>query len=211
MLKNIEIPKRFENKTFENFDDSRLKFNKDNPAEKVREYTNTFKERLAKGDWLILSGSYGLGKTHLAIAAAKEILYYFAEKYYENNEHSTNYSGASKKITFIPSSELIQEIRDSYDSDMRDERSIMNKYKTVPLLILDDLGTEKASDWQKEKIYNILNHRYLQMFPTIITTNLGSKGLKDQVSERVVERMIEAAGNGRYLWKFKGESYRRSK
>ena len=85
----------------------------------------------------------------------------------------------------------------------------MARYETIPLLIIDDLGTEKASEWQHEKMYLILNHRYNEMKTTIITTNLGIAGLRKQVSERVVERMIEAAGGGEYLWKLEGKSYRR--
>ncbi|MFW5988291.1 MAG: ATP-binding protein [bacterium] len=204
-----EIPKRFKDKSFNNYDDSRLNFDKNNPFKKVKEYVKTFKDRQKNGDWLILSGGYGLGKTHLAIAAGKEILKYYALEYAKENRWHLSYNSISTKIIFINSSELIQEIRDSYDSDRINEREIMNKFQTVPLLILDDLGTEKASDWQHEKMYIILNHRYNNMKTTIITTNLGTTELEDQVSERVVERMIEAAGNGKYLWKLKGESYRK--
>ena len=115
------------------------------------------------------------------------------------------------KVMFISSSEMIQAIRDSYDSKVKNEQELMNKYKNTPFLIIDDLGTEKSSEWQREKMYIVLNHRYNELLPTIITTNLDAGDLFDHVSERVVERMIEAAGKGKYLLNFKGKSYRRLK
>ena len=72
MLERVNIPKRFKNKTFSNFEHSRLKYKQDNPFYKVREYVDTFEERDKNGDWLVLTGGYGLGKTHLAIAKTKD-------------------------------------------------------------------------------------------------------------------------------------------
>lgn len=206
LIDNFDIPERFKNKTFENYQpyDSNKKAFK-----KVKEYAESFNKRFKNGDWLVLTGDFGLGKTHLALACGRKVLKYFAKKYIERNPKSLYYSGINSKIIFSTSSELIQKIRDSYDSDMINEREIMNNYQEVPLLIIDDLGTEKASEWQKEKMYLILDHRYRELLPTIITTNLTTKELKDQVSERVVERIIEAAGEGKYLWKFQGKSYRK--
>lgn len=217
MLHRVDIPKRFKNKTFSNFDHSRLEYDKNNPYFKVREYVDTFEERHKNGDWLVLTGGYGLGKTHLAIAAAREILKYFAKEYYKKHQNSTTYAGASDKIIFISSSDLLQDIKNSYDSKMISEKDVLSKYRTIPLLVLDDLGTSKRSrraeenSWLHEKMYMILNHRYLQLLPTIVTTNLHTEELRKHISERVVERMIEAASNSKYLWKLQGESYRRSK
>jgi DNA replication protein DnaC len=208
MMDGFDIPKRFQDKTFNSYDPDNLS-NKKNPYEKVREYVDTFADRNKNGDWLVLTGGYGLGKTHLAFAAARKIMKYYAEQFVEENPNSLRYTRATKKIIFVNSSELVQKIRDSYDSDRVNEKEIMARYETIPLLIIDDLGTEKASEWQHEKMYLILNHRYNEMKTTIITTNLGIAGLRKQVSERVVERMIEAAGGGEYLWKLEGKSYRR--
>jgi DNA replication protein DnaC len=58
-------------------------------------------------------------------------------------------------------------------------------------------------------MYLILNYRYNEMLPTIITTNLKGSDLTQQLSARVVERMIEATEKGKYMLSFKGKSYRR--
>jgi len=204
MLKKFKIPKRFKNKGFDNYDTDQ---GDEKAFKAVKNYANNFEEHFKKGHWLILTGGYGLGKTHLAIATAKDCLNYFAAKEAERSR-STIYSGMGK-VMFISSSEMIQAIRDSYDSKVKNEQELMNKYKNTPVLIIDDLGTEKSSEWQREKMYIVLNHRYNELLPTIITTNLDAGDLFSHVSERVVERMIEAAGKGKYLLNFEGKSYRR--
>lgn len=205
MLNNFKIPKRFRDKTFDNYN---IKKGNEGAFKKVKNYAAEFKEHSKNGTWLVLAGGYGLGKTHLALATGKESLKYFAKKKAEKSRSTTS---SLQKVKFISSSEMIQSIRDSYDSDQLDEMQLMNGYKKAPLLIIDDLGTEKASEWQQEKIYIILNYRYNELLPTIITTNLTGPELKDHISPRVVERMIEAADRGKYMLSFKGKSYRRSK
>lgn len=205
LLDLFSIPKRFQEKTFKNYKPSKVN---EKAFIKVQEYAKTFAERYKAGDWLILSGGYGLGKTHLAFACARECLRYFAEDYIEKNPGAISYYGYNSKVIFRTSSDIVQEIRDSYDSDQINEKEVMFAFKNIPLLIIDDLGTEKASEWQHEKMYTILDYRYREKLPTIITTNLSTYGLKEQVAERVVERMIEAAGNGQYLWRFEGKSHR---
>lgn len=207
LLNDFKIPKRFEGKNFDNYQPSEK--NKKGFA-RVKKYAENFEERFQNGDWLLMTGGYGLGKTHLALAAAKEILKYFAVKHIDRNPNQIYYAGATEKIIFTTSSELIQDIRDSYDSDNVNEQEVMNRFKTTPLLIIDDLGTEKASEWQQEKMYIILDYRYRELLPTIITTNLEWEELENHISLRVIERMIEAAGHGKYLRKFQGKSYRRS-
>jgi len=206
LVKQFKIPKRFRNKTFDNYN---LERGNKQAFKKVMNYANDYKKRVKNGTWLVLAGGYGLGKTHLALAAGKKSLKYYAEKKAEKSR-SLSYIGSSP-VKFISSSEMIQAIRDSYDSDQLDERQLMNGYKKTSLLIIDDLGTEKASDWQREKMYIVLNYRYNELLPTIITTNLNGSELTKHISPRVVDRMTEAADRGKYFVKFDGKSYRRSK
>jgi len=204
MLKQFKIPKRFADKGFSNYE-----VTEDNKEyhERVMSYATSFEEHYNNGDWLVLSGSFGLGKTHLALAVARHVLKFFAKKNSKTN-HGTIYTGLPK-VLFLSSSELIQNIRDSYDSDELDERSLMNKYKNTELLIIDDLGTEKATEWQQEKMYMGLDYRYREMKPTIITTNLSAGELSEHITERVYERIIETTRQGELLIFFEGDSYRK--
>lgn len=65
--------------------------------------------------------------------------------------------------------------------------------KSVPLLVLDDLGTQSATPWAKEKLFQLFNYRYIAQLPTVITMNE-----PEQIEQRLVERMSEMSrtGNG---------------
>lgn len=104
--------------------------------------------------WLILVGSYGCGKTHLAAAIANERIAHGHPALFVNVPDLLDHLRA----TFSPTSTV------TYD-----ERFEM--VRTTPLLILDDLGTENATAWAREKLYQILNYRYSARLPTVITTN----------------------------------------
>jgi DNA replication protein DnaC len=104
--------------------------------------------------WLILVGGYGCGKTHLAAAIA--------------NERITH----NQPALFVNVPDLLDHLRATYSPTSAvsyDERFDM--VRGTPLLILDDLGTENATPWAIEKLYQILNHRYNARLPTVVTTN----------------------------------------
>ena len=104
--------------------------------------------------WLILIGSYGCGKTHLAAAIANERIARNHPALFVNGPDRLDHLRA----TYSPSSEV------SYDQRFETIRS-------AQLLILDDLGTENTTSWAGEKLYQILNHRYNAKLPTVVTTN----------------------------------------
>jgi DNA replication protein DnaC len=102
--------------------------------------------------WLVLTGEYGCGKTHLAAAIA--------------NQRVANRQPA----LFVVVPDLLDHLRATFspNSVVRFDRRF-EEVRTAPLLILDDLGTESASPWAQEKLYQIFNHRYNAQLPTIIT------------------------------------------
>ncbi len=95
------------------------------------------------------------------------------------------------RSTFGPSSEV------GYDERFEQVRS-------VGLLVLDDLGTESATGWAREKLYQLLNHRYNQELPTIITSNRAP----DSLDPRVLSRMSQMAFSGEIL-RVAAEDYRK--
>lgn len=60
-----------------------------------------------------------------------------------------------------------------------------------PLLIIDDLGAAKASEWVEEVTYRLINRRYNHMLPTLITTNLAIKDLRAHLGDRVTSRLAQ--------------------
>ncbi len=104
--------------------------------------------------WLLLKGGYGCGKPHLAAAIAN----YVVEQ--------------GQPVLFITVPDLLDHLRAAFAPHSTvgyDER--FEEVRTVPLLVLDDLGTESPTSWAQEKLFQILNHRYNAQLPTVVTTN----------------------------------------
>ena len=104
--------------------------------------------------WLMVTGRYGSGKTHLAAAIANDAI----EK------------GVSTLFLTVP--DLLDWLRYSYSGVDTSFEERFEEIRETPLLILDDFGTQNATPWAQEKIFQILNHRYINQLPTVITSNL---------------------------------------
>ncbi len=120
--------------------------------------------------WLTLLGPYGVGKTHLAAAIANEAL--------ERLE----------QVLFTVVPDLLDHLRATFGPHSTvayDER--FELVRAVPLLILDDLGTESATPWAREKLYQLVNHRYNERLATIITTNLKPEAIEPRIYSRLCD------------------------
>ena len=62
-----------------------------------------------------------------------------------------------------------------------------DRMKNVDLLIVDDLGVESATEWAKEKLFQLLNHRYVSRLPTIVTTNIPLQRQEARISSRLMQ------------------------
>jgi DNA replication protein DnaC len=121
--------------------------------------------------WLVLTGKYGSGKTHLAAAIA-------------NYRQMLN-----EEVMFITVPDLMDYLRTTYGSDADVSfNHRFQKVRNVPLLVLDDLGTENPSAWAKEKLFQIIDYRYVARIPTVITTG---KTIED-IDERLRVRLLDS-------------------
>ncbi len=121
--------------------------------------------------WLLLLGPYGTGKTHLAAAIAQHRQYDMGEE-----------------VRFLTVPDLLDYLRVTYDPDIKssfDKR--FQAIRNVSFLVLDDLGTENATAWAKEKLFQLLDHRYVARLPTVITT---AKKL-EKIDERIASRVLD--------------------
>jgi DNA replication protein DnaC len=157
------------NRTFLNFDLRQGEgLNKEEltSLEKAFRAARAFAER--PNGWLILTGGYGCGKTHLAAAIAN----YRADM------------GHSPLFVVVP--DLLDHLRATFNPNSTvtlDRR--FEEVRTASLLILDDLGTQSMTPWVREKLYQLFNHRYISELPTVITT----ADKKDQMDARLLSRM----------------------
>lgn len=125
--------------------------------------------------WLVFTGSYGSGKTHLAAAIAN----YRLEQ--------------AQPVLFVVVPDLLDYLRAAYAPNSPatyDER--FDQVRNVDLLILDDLGTQNATPWAAEKLYQLLNYRYNAELPTVITTNHILDDLDPRLASRLRDKQMVA-------------------
>ena len=120
----------------------------------------------AKG-WLLLSGSYGCGKTHLAAAIANFVV------------------DVGIPTLFLTVPDLLNSLRFSYDDPESTFEQRFDEIRSAPLLIMDDFGTQNATEWSQEKLFQILNYRYINKLPVVITTNLMLEEMEPRIRSRL--------------------------
>jgi len=84
---------------------------------------------------------------------------------------------------------LYQKIRDYYSQGDVEINPILEIAK-IPVLLVDDLGAERYTEWVQEQIVQLLDYRYRNNLSTIITSNLNLKELRDKVGERIYSRVV---------------------
>jgi DNA replication protein DnaC len=119
--------------------------------------------------WLLLRGGYGCGKTHLAAAIAN-----FAVEI-----------GVPTLFLTVP--DLLDMLRFSYNSDDVTFEERFTEIRNASLLILDDFGTQNATGWAQEKLFQIINYRYINKMPLVVTTNLSL----DEIDARIRSRLSD--------------------
>lgn len=166
-LSNLDTLK---DKSFENFTTALSSYAR-NQQESLQHALNTAVRFAQSPDgWLLLSGGYGSGKTHLAAAIG----------------HVRISRGDS--VLFVTTPDLLDYLRTAYSPTAEasyDET--FERVRDVQLLILDDLGVENPSAWAQEKLFQLLNHRYLHRRPTVITTNVDPEDLDPRIRSRLYD------------------------
>ncbi len=159
-----------ERMTFEHFQ-VRAAGNAPEAMESLRQARQTAEDFAANPEgWLLLSGSYGCGKTHLAAAIVNQRVA----------------QGGSALFVVVP--DLLDHLRAAYAPGAEEGYDArFEAVRSAPLLVLDDLGTEAPTPWAAEKLFQILNHRYNARLPTVFTTNHSLEDLDERLRSRLGE------------------------
>ncbi len=157
--------------TFETFDLRKDELKGDEQAH-LRRVVTIAKDYAARPQgFIVFSGEYGCGKTHLAAAIANEIA-----------QHGNS-------VSFVVVPDLLDHLRATFapgSAVSYDQR--FEETRTAPFLVLDDLGTESATPWAREKVFQIIDYRYVAKLPTIITVHREA-----QIDPRIQTRIFDLA------------------
>ena len=123
------------------------------------------------GGIVYLTGEAGTGKTWIAAALCRERIINL------------------KPARFVRSNDLLNIIRAGFKSNTE----VTDPFKTLPFIVIDDLGAECFTEWSIGYWYDLIDYRYNYLLPTVITSNLPLKDLKTKVSARVVSRIAESS------------------
>lgn len=134
---------------------------------------------LRDAGFLVLTGPTGTGKTHQAYGALRHIAEAGPQRF---------------ELIATTAPDMYGRLRPG-GSEKGTEHEL-KRLATVPLLLLDDLGTEKLSEWTEEATYRLLNERYNSCLPLIVTTNLPTRAddgpnLTARLGERIASRLAE--------------------
>lgn len=149
-------------------------------------YANHFDEMVAKNQGLLFYGGVGTGKTFAAACIANHLL--------------------NQRIPVIMTSFV--KLLESMQGFSEDDSALIARLNRAKLLIIDDLGAERSTDYALEKVYDIVDSRYRAKLPIILTTNLSMTELKESTDiryTRIYDRIFEMC----YPMQFKGQSWRK--
>jgi len=154
----------------------------------AKAYCDEYPLKREEGKGLLLMGGPGVGKTHLVVALLKELIARGADG------------------LFVDYQELLKQIQASYDTTARTaERHVMGPVLETEIVVIDDLGANRISDWVEDTINYLLNHRYSNRKPTLLTSNLSEGEFEDRLGIRVASRLREMC---RLIW-IDAEDYRK--
>ena len=181
------IPERFKDRTLDSYiaktsgQQTALAF--------CKEYANNFDEVLKTGRSAIFCGRVGTGKTHLAIGIALSIMQ------------------QQRSPVFVTVQRLIRRVKDSWHTKEETESEVIEAFASPDLLILDEIGVQFGSEFEKQILFDVLNERYEKLKPSILLSNIPKEQLGEYLGERFADRLRE---NGGKMIPFDWDSHRRN-
>lgn len=181
------VDKKFEEASFEKAEDSKV-------IQLSKKYAKAIIEKEGENFGLMLYGTVGTGKTYASACIANHLM--------ENG----------KTVLAISLSQYLSKLRQGWDEA---EKELLEAVETCDLLVIDDFGIEKSSEWVEEKIFNLIDKRYRTEKKIVITTNLFFNSEKNECElmkkldgkGRIRDRIIEMC----FPYLVEGESRRKVK
>ena len=148
-------------------------------------YCQNFKIALKEGIGMIFSGNAGTGKTYYTHCIINEL---------KKNKYSV--------LSFNISKYLIEIKTEGFETK---EKEILEAINKADLIVIDDIGNEKFTDWSKERMFNLFNTIYMNRKSLLCSTNLSGEQLKEHFSiygsEKILDRILELCKPYKFDWK----------
>lgn len=177
------IPERFKSRTLASYqaDSSEQK----KALEFAKGYAESFGDSLKSGRSAIFCGIPGTGKTHLAVGIALAVM------------------AKNRTAAFTTVQRLVRRVKDSWRNGADEsEGQIIALFVDVDLLILDEIGVQFGTEFEKNLLFDVINERYENSRPTLLLSNLDVDGVKRFLGERVFDRLREGGGKAiAFTWK----------
>ena len=186
LLKGSGLGKRFKDCTLNNW---KKRKGTEQAFEEALAYSNNLKEQIEAGKGMIIFGNPGNGKSHLVAAIVNQAVKLGNVAVFER----------------VP--RLLAKIRSTYSGGTVSEEEIITALIKADLLVLDDLGAEKCSEWTEQSLYTIIDERYTEGLPVIATTNTDLEELERKIGPRSMDRLLEMCE----IVENRGTSYRQER
>jgi len=186
LRESSRIPARFADSAFANYSAKE-------PGQKMaagvcKAFADSWPEKEKGGGSLVLTGSPGTGKTHLACAIGNTVM----------DEYLAD-------VLFCTMAVMLRHIKNTYRRDSeKSEQQAINDLVRPGLLILDEVGVQIGSEHEKLLMFEVLNARYQDLSPTILISNLDGAELEDFLGHRIMDRYRECGSVLAFDW----QSYR---
>ena len=145
----------------------------------AREYIKRFDEFYDVGTSMLFSGRPGCGKTHLAVAIAREVV---------EADYSARYVTAADLIR------AVWDARERRYTDQKNEDQVLNSFAGVGLLALDEVGAQPATEARQATLFEVISRRYDATLPTLVASNLAIDGIGQHLGERALSRLRQDGG-----------------
>lgn len=161
--------------------------------ERCREFAENFPEHYQAGRSLLLVGNVGTGKTHLGSAIA---------------QHVIRAHGAQAVI--VSAAQIIRVAKGSMARNAQyTERDVIEELAGFDLLVIDEVGAQSGTEYERGLLHEVIDQRYQQVLPTVLISNLsadaaaaadGELTLQDFIGERALDRLRQGGRAVRFTW-----------